>query len=124
MRKNLTNGFSILYIAVDILLCLFGVGLLVYSLFFGSLKSIVLCSLYVTFNYLFFFRKIGKFKEIRFDKKHLYFDQKAVSYKDISKIKFGRIEFRAGMEDSFILFMTIPIFNTLDELIENHEKHQ
>lgn len=124
MRKNLTNGLSILYISADILFCLFSIGLFVYSLFLGKIRLIGLSAIYLGFNYFFFFRKIGKFKEITFDEDSIYFDQKAIGYKDITMIKFGKIEFSDAIEENYIRFAAIPVFNNLDILIENHKNSQ
>ena len=122
MRKNLTHGLSTLYYCVDIMFFIIAIGLLIYSLFVGERKLIIFCFLYLFWNYWFFFRKRKKLKEITFDEENIYFDQKVVSYKDITRVKFGKIEFTDSVEEKFILFMTIPVFNNLDILIENHEK--
>ncbi|QBZ97070.1 hypothetical protein [Flavobacterium sangjuense] len=122
MKKNLTNGWSTLYYCVDIIFFIFSIGLFIYSLYVGEKKLILFCLLYLFWNYWFFFRKRNKFKEITFDEENIYFDQKVISYTDIVRIKFGKIEFTDSAEEKFILFMTIPVFNNLDDLIENHEK--
>lgn len=122
MKYKLNNGISTLNKYVYTIIGISFLGFLIYSIIKEDLSGIIVCSILVLFNYLFFIRKIKKFKDVEFDEQNIYFDEKKIPYENIIDIKFGKIVFKENYKKSYILFGFIPFSNNFNLLKEFHKK--
>ncbi len=122
MKYKLNSGISTLNQYLITIIGIGFLGFLIYSIITKDIAGTIVCSIHVIFSYLFFIRKIKRFKEIEFDEQNIYFDETKIPYEDIIDIKFGKIVFKENSNKSYVMFGFFPFsssFSLLNDFYKN-----
>ncbi len=122
MKYKLNSGISTLNQYLITIIGIGFLGFLIYSIITKDIAGTIVCSILVIFSYLFFIRKIKRFKEIEFDEQNIYFDETKIPYEDIIDIKFGKIVFKENSNKSYVMFGFFPFsssFSLLNDFYKN-----